>query len=438
MRVASVAPRASIALLLVALGLVTSGARAQPDHHASASSESPDASGDEGSFGRAEEPEPFEWFALPLVGYSSDVGLAGVLLAGFVWNEDGREPYRDRLQIVSSVTTKRVIYDEIRYEHIGLFDRPLRLSIVGRFVATTVSNYCGLGDQVSCSRDVARAAASDAGLMVDTPDFRRFVRRYYRLRVTRPELFAGLRYLPRPGGVELRVGWHLAYEIPSFFRQSGPFAGSLYAQDYPGGEEGLRSELQLGVLLDRRDDERRPSSGYVLDASFRGAASFVGSAWDYAGVTLGGAFYLSLDRGRRYVWATRLVADLLVGSPPTAVLGSVGGFWSEIAYGGQYMGRGIRARRYIGRIKVIGQTELRATLFGDPKKFSLMVLAFVDAGYVGVGYRDFGGDPERVLLGFGGGVGAHWGSSFVLRFDVGTSALERYSPSFYLTLSHPY
>lgn len=131
-------------------------------------------------------------------------------------------------------------------------------------------------------------------------------------------------------------------------------------------------------------------------------------------------------------------------SPPLAAEASEpepvdpGGIWSNLAYGGQYMGRGIRARRYIGRIKLVGQTELRAMLYGRPDKLSILTFAFLDAGYVGVSYRHFGGDRAQLLLGFGGGVGIYWGRSFVLRFDVATSALEDYAPYYYLTLTHPY
>lgn len=409
--------------------------------HAAGSTDSPSpssASDDGPHFPVDRDEDDFEWFALPLVGYSSDIGLAGIALGVFVWHEEGHDPYRDRLQIVVSATTEKVVFGELRYERLGLFGAPLRLSLMGRFSATGVSNYCGVGNLVSCSGDDARAAATDAGLVEDTPDYDRFVRRYYRFRVTRPELFADLRYDPWPRGPELSFGWHLAYELSGFFLRRGTFSGSLYDRDYPGGEEGLRSEARLGLVYDRRDDERRPSSGYVVDVALRGAASFVGSAWDYLGVTAGAAAYLSFDARHRYVWANRLVADLVFGSAPTVVLGTVGGLWPELAFGGQYMGRGIRARRYIGRVKLIEQSELRLVLFGRDDGFRGLAFAFGDVGYVGVSTKDFGGDPARLLLGFGLGVGAYWGTSFVLRFDVATSALEGYRPSYYLTLTHPF
>ncbi|NCQ62060.1 MAG: hypothetical protein GW913_15490 [Myxococcales bacterium] len=252
------------------------------DEDASESGEA-SASGDEpgeASTSESEPVDPFEWFALPLAGYSSDVGLAGILLGAFIWHAEGHEPYRDRLQILATATTKKVIYDEVRYERIGLFGRPLRLAIMARFIATPVSNYCGLGNDVSCSGDVARAAALAAGLSPDTPEYAHFVDRYYRFRVTRPELELDMRAKPWHTGLELHFGWHLAYEISGFFRQRGSYPGSLYAQDYGDGEEGMRSEAEVGLLLDTRDNERQPARGYVLDASLRGAAFFVGSAWN--------------------------------------------------------------------------------------------------------------------------------------------------------------
>ena len=123
---------------------------------------------------------------------------------------------------------------------------------------------------------------------------------------------------------------------------------------------------------------------------------------------------------------------------PTTTLGSIGGLWSEVGFGGQTIGRGIRLRRYIGGVKVIGQSELRIIAAGKPGRFNFVIQSFVDAGWIGAAIRNFDGDRRRVLLGFGGGIGAYWSKSFVLRFDVALSELERYDPFYYLSLSHPF
>ena len=385
-----------------------------------------------------EEHDPFEWFALPLVGYNSDIGFAGMILGMFFWYEDGYEPYRDRLQVVASLTTEKVTWNQIAWERVGVFGWPVRMEFKAGFTATPVANYCGLGNVVSCDEDVAEQAGLDQGLAFESPELNRFVDRYYRFRAMRPELGLSFRYQPSESGAEFSFAWSGRWNVSGFFGSSGPYPGSLYGDTYVDGEQGLLSELQVGVLLDRRDHERRPTRGYLVGATARGAGIFIGSNWNFAGATFSGAGYLNLDRSRRLIWANRLVADLLIGDAPTVVLGSVGGFWSDLAFGGQFMGRGIRARRYIGRIKLIGQSELRWAFVGAAEEFQFVVQTWVDAGWIGEGYRDFGGDVDRMLLGFGGGASLYWSENFVVRFDVGFSAHEDYEPFFYLTLSHPF
>ena len=101
------------------------------------------------------------------------------------------------------------------------------------------------------------------------------------------------------------------------------------------------------------------------------------------------------------------------------------------------MGRGIRARRYIGRIKIIAQAELRAAVFAGPRA-QWVLQAFVDSAWVGVGFNDFGGDLRRILVSFGGGTGVYWGKDFLVRLDLGLSPYEEWDPKFYLGLLHPF
>lgn len=382
--------------------------------------------------------EPYEWFLIPLAGYSSDIGFAGALLGMLFHYDPGYEPFRDKVQLIALVTTKLVQFYELVYERVGLFGKPLRLETALSFTATEVGHYCGLGNEVSCNPALAREAAAMQGLAPGDDGYRRFVANYYRFRVMRPAARLGLRWRPTQSAPEVTLTWEGNYGISGYVGARGPFPGSLYARDYPDGEEGFLSELRLGVVADRRDHERRPSHGYVLAATLRGAGRAVGSEWTYAGLSLVAAGYLPLTKNRRLVLATRAIADLLVGDPPTTIMGSLGGFWNDIAFGGQTIGRGIRARRYLGRIKVIGQAELRWAFFGRDGEFQGLLGVFGDVGWIGVDYDDWGGDVARVLPSFGALVGVYWGQAFLLRFDVGLSALEDYRPQFYLSVRHPF
>ncbi len=382
--------------------------------------------------------EPYEWFLIPLAGFSSDIGLAGALLGMLFHYDEDYQPFRDKVQLIALLTTKLVQFYELVYERVGLFGKPLRLETALSFTATEVGHYCGLGNAVTCDPVVARDAATMQGLAPGDDGYRRFVSNYYRFRVMRPAGRLGLRWRPVADGPEISLTWEGNYGFSGYFGASGPFPGSLYASDYPDGEEGFLSELRLGVVADRRNHERRPTRGYVLAATLRGAGKALGSEWTYGGLSLVAAGYLPLTKNRRLVLAARAIADLLLGSPPTTIMGSLGGFWNDIAFGGQSIGRGIRARRYLGRIKVIGQAELRWTVFGQDGEFQGILGVFGDLGWVGLDYDDWGGDLARLLPSFGALAGVYWGQAFLLRFDVGLSAFEGYRPQFYLSLKHPF
>ncbi len=392
---------------------------------------------------RSVENDDFEWLLLPLVGYSSDVGFGGAVLGLFFRYDDEHRPYRDRIQLVSSLTSELVQYHGLTWERVGAFDLPLRIESQAAFVGTKVGHYCGLGNGVTCAREDAEAAANAAGL--EDPGVRgRFLDRYHRFRIQRPQGLLRLRWQPRPKRAEIVFSWLGGYTFPGFIGARGPIEGSLYAADYPDGERGLQSELRVGVVLDQRDDERRPSRGYVAAATLRGAHVGTGSDWDYFGLSLASSAYVALDEGRRAVLAFRGVLDLLSGAPPTFALGTVGGFWASPAYGGQFFGRGIRQRRYLGAVKGIGQAELRWAFAGKPGKFQGTFQSFVDVGWVGYALDAFagpvgsGGRLGRILVGFGGGVGASWGRQFVIRADVGLSAVEAFDPQIYVQLTHPF
>ncbi|MEM9074114.1 MAG: BamA/TamA family outer membrane protein [Myxococcota bacterium] len=390
------------------------------------------------AFAQGELPEPYEWFVIPLVGFSSDIGFAGAILGQLFHYDDDYAPFRDKLQLIALLSTELVQFYEMVYERVGVFGLPLRVELAASFTATRVGHYCGLGNEVRCDRRVAQTEANRVGLFPGDDGYGAFLESYYRFRVMRPGGRVGLRWRPWGGGPELTLGWTGSYTFSGYVGVSGPFAGSLYARDFPGGEEGFLSQVQLGVIKDRRDHERRPARGYLLTASVRGAGSAVGSEWRFFGVNLAAAGYLPLTQNHRLVWVSRVIVDLLFGDTPTVVMGSLGGFGNDIAFGGQVIGRGIRQRRYIGRIKLIGQGELRWTVFGRDGKFQGLLGAFGDLGWIGVDYDDWGGDLGRILPSFGAFAGIYWGQSFVLRFDVGLSAFEDYDPQFYLSLRHPF
>ena len=399
----------------------------------------------EGEEAESEEQDPVDWFLIPLAGYNSDFGFAGALLGQLYHHADGVQPFRDRVQLISTITSRFVQFHELIWERAGLFGQPLRMTLRGLFTGTPVGNYCGVGNEVTCSRDDAIAAANEQGLFDGDDGYRRFVRNYYRYRLFRPGVGLRFRWQPWRGregfsrDVEFTGEWEGVYTLPGYVGGvREPFPGSLYDQDFADGEQGFQSEFRLGAVIDRRVNDLRPTGGYLFSAHLRGAHRYLGSDWNYAGLNLTAAGYFPLSRNRRLLFASRFVADFIVGDAPTTALASVVGFWNHTAFGGQEFGRGIRVRRYIGRIKIVAQGELRWILWGEEGDIRGVLFAFGDAGYVGVDYDDFGGNPRRILGSFGAGAGVYWGDAFLIRFDMGLSPYEHWEPQFYLNLRHPF
>ena len=130
-----------------------------------------------------------------------------------------------------------------------------------------------------------------------------------------------------------------------------------------------------------------------------------------------------------------------VGPYAAGGTGFFGGFIDYLSFGGSEMGRGVRAQRYVGKVKGYLQNELRWRfvqweMFGQPGAASTN--AFVDAGVIGTELgapHAFDGQPP---LGFGGALLLHWNENFILRLDIGTSAVERYPTSVYIQLGQTF
>lgn len=391
---------------------------------------------------------------IPALNYDSDNGFGFGVVGSLYWYERGVEPYRYALTLILFATTKLVQDHQIRFDAVELFDLPLRLTLRGGYYQSRTQNFCGFGNEVSCDPHVAEVEAARLGLRGSERED--FLRRYYFLRITRPYLqgLARWRLLREPVKVELMAGWrgHLLLPGDPWADDDGdgapdlafrPYPGSLYEKVFPGGESGFASVFTAGVMFDKRDREASPTRGYWVEGTLRASSSWLGSSWDYAGGNLTARTYLPLfTYGEHHlVLAQRLVLDATVGDLPVAEMIRVGGSWDYTAFGGNPMGRGIRVQRYVGRIKVLEQIEARADVFRHElfgQRFRWGLVGLVDAGWIGVDWQDLGGDPYRILLGFGGGLRLAWNEDFVIRADVATSPIERFAPAVYIDIGQTF
>lgn len=373
--------------------------------------------------------------ALPAVNFNSDEG-AGFGAVGSLYRYDGETgPYKTGITLILFATTKGVQNHSLLVDTLRVGGSPLRLQVRGALTTALADNYCGIGNAVTCDPAIPEALVTEG---LDDEAAQTFVRRFYRTRYVAPSLRLDARYAldPMPHRLELVAGWRAQYHLPGTFRERGPWPGSLYEQDFGAGQQGLVSVLQLGLMLDDRDNEPAPTRGYWVEASVRGASRFWGSDWSYVGVNTTLRGYLPLG-SERLVLADRLVFDLRAGDAPILELATPGGFQRYTGYGSLNAGRGIRQRRYIGRVLAMEQAELRwlalpLTVAKVPVDIGL--IGFGDLAFVGAEVSDVRTMWQRPLLGTGAGVRLSFDKNFIVRADVGVSAIEDWAPSVYIDL----
>lgn len=386
------------------------------------------------------------WGGVPAVAYNSDDGLGGGIL-GSIYRYNGHSaPYKASATLLLYVTTKQVHTHRIDLDLLEVGGKPLRLNTRVEFSATNSANFCGVGPDSMCDEAVAVSEALEAGL-VDDPDnaddsYDQFVRRYYKVRQVEPNAFFNARYRIKdmPNRVELMGSWWGGYLIPGSFTEHEPFPGSLYANSYPGGEEGFYSTFQLGAMLDNRDNEPAPTSGYWIEASVRGAAPFTGSHWTYFGFNTTARAYASLIPSDRLILADRFAIDGMFGDPSTNEMARMGGSQIYSAFGGQRAGRGVRLRGVMGKAKFLNQTELRYTVWSPMVLHKVQIdvtpIAFFDAGYWAAEWSDIPSGNAGFVYGTGGGLRLAFNKNFILRGDVGLSPREGWATSIYIDINN--
>lgn len=390
-----------------------------------------------------EEGSSIRFSGIPALGYGADTGFGGGLIGNMYVDEEGFAPYKTSLGVKIYLTTKQVNSHAITVDHLGLFNLPWR--IMGRtgFFSTPAQNYCGMGSRANCDEERAKIEATRLGL--SGSDKEEFEHRYYQNRYMSfyGDLFSRYKLWQGFAKLELTSSYRGNYYWNRGFSEDGPYENSLFAKDFSKTKiNGYLSTLELGLMLDSRDNEPAPTEGMWLESNIRGGGKFIGSAWDYLGFNLAARFYFSLDDERRLVIASQSIADSILGDLPFDAMSRIGGSQSINdfnAIGGQYIGRGIREQLYVGRLKFIEQLEFRYRFWSFnlwKQNFDLTAVALADAAMTSWDYNSLSEDLKSVHLGFGGGLRLHWNKTFIIRADLGASPSENFVPRFYLLVGN--
>jgi Omp85 superfamily domain len=383
--------------------------------------------------------------AVPTLTYNTDEAFGTGGVASLFVDDGHSKPYRHSLTLNAFISTKGVQSHALTWDGLRPFNLDGRMHVRLGYLSTVSQNYCGTGNSVTCDDSSARRAAEAAGMSNDDVDAA--ARHFTQMRFRRPFLstFARGWIVNRsddnPWRVELFGGVRASLLLPGDWTTPTPYPGSLYATEFPAGERGLSVAPFIGAIADSRDDEIFPQRGIYGEVSVRTAQPLWRSTWAYTGGTaiIAGFWDVmpSAWRGgpQRAVLASRAIADILVGDPSTEELARIGGTNDVIAFGGGAIGRGIREHRYLGKVKLMAQTELRLQLvtvhpFGE--EFDLGTAFFTDLGMIGYDVHEWRGHPTKILPTVGVSWRILWNKTFAFRWDLATSPAEENPIGFYI------
>lgn len=394
-------------------------------------------------FSASDDPVSIRFSGVPAIGFNPDSGFGAGVVGNIYFDQKDYAPYKMSLGVKAFLTLKGVHDHQISFDQVGAFSLPLRFYTRLGFYSTLGQHYCGRASDAKCDMDRANLAADNLGYSGDEKN--KFVNHFYKNRFMSAFGDISGRWLlwRDQAKLELMTSYRGRYYWNRDFKEKGPYEGSLFAKDYKNFIlDGYLSTLEIGLMLDKRDIEAAPTSGYWLEASVRGASWLIGSAWDYFGANMAARFYWPLDEGKRVVIASQTVGDLIVGDLPYDAMSRVGGSQSTMnvtAIGGPYIGRGISEQLYVGRIKAIQQLEVRYTFWSFEllkQNFDITAAAMGDLAMTAWDFSRFSKDMKKVYFGFGGGLRIGWNKTFIVRADLGVSPEENFSPKFYLLVGN--
>ncbi len=357
---------------------------------------------------------------VPVAGGDTDIGIGAGYFAGLVRMKKGVEPYVWNLESAAFVTFKPRDGGGVLAPYQDLFvkltvprflGKAVRLEIAPEYSWETLSYY-GVGNASSAQK----------------PDG------------TNAQFFEYVRVHPvLPVTLHLRVFDHFATTTGIAFTQNWLEVknGTRLDVDATSKDPELKRLLgharadhanlyfKYGVRWDTRNNEISPTTGMYHNADVKLAPGGEASKFPYRYGQTTAIFraYTPLIK-ERLVLAVRLVGDVFFGDVPFYELSR---FADTYAIGGVNGVRGVPAQRYSGRMKVLGNVELR----GHIVKFKALgkdleagAVVFLDGGRV---WADTKSEPQLdgsglgLKYGIGTGARLRSGNAFLLRLDVAWS-----------------
>jgi outer membrane protein assembly factor BamA len=387
--------------------------------------------------------------ALPLVGYDSNVGLGVGLGAHYTLTGSHTDPlfaytpYRHRLYAQGYVTTGGYQQHILSYDGFYVADTPNRIRAVLTYERNTNANYFGNGTATLADLSYHGTSYStyDAAVNAAGP-------KYFHYRYQRPQGQVTLERSFWGGLVRALYGLNTQYvairryDAPSATGPTTKLGADCVAGLATGCGGGWNNTLRAGLAFDTRDFDPDPNSGVFIDSTGQWSAKGFGSSADYLRSTTAARAYLSpFPRLADVVVAGRLLYSIQSATVPffamdtLAMAGGTDDATDQTGLGGERTLRGYRQDRFIGRVAIAANVEVRWTFVKFPllkQHFSLQIAPFVDTGRV----------FDRVELSLydwktaaGAGLRIGWNQSTIIMFDFGAS---REDTEFFVDFGMPF
>jgi hypothetical protein len=374
----------------------------------------------------------YEPAGFPLIGGNSDIGFQFGGVATLSRFANGIRPYAWNMDIVASTSIKSTAtgttfvqqqflwHDDI----VGLWEGRLRLNPLVSYARTVNEGYFGLGD--------ASSGATPSNYVGTPGHYFEWI-----------DSVATATIVPR---LTISGPWFATGNLQFRFMDPSAYPDSKLARDAaarnPDGSPVIRGlgraglpALAVGAGYDSRDNEIFTNHGAYNTLAVQYTEGAPASAGiQYGEATLQVAGFRKLGP---FVLAGRFTTDLEFGSVPFYDLLMAGVLGQFEATGGQQGVRGVPIGRYLGKVKVWGNGELRSmflkfSLFHQ--KFSMGGDALVDVGRSWLDYsfkNPADGSGLGLKYGVGGGLYFVWGQAAIFRIDVAYSPdAQAENPSF--------
>ena len=381
---------------------------------------------------RQEDPRRVEPGLFPGAAYDSNLGFGTGVVGNVAQLDPAFDPYRWRLaaQVFLYIDEGATGLPEVTYMYNyadldvpGLAGGALRVRSRLWFRRQIDAGWFGLGN-ASEAQEPWTGLEEGSEAYIAAHRFQEFDsmeaggRAFFRLRIApKLEFF---------GGATLFWLWPTVYPGSRLEQDLAGGSGQATKDAIVGAERHGVLEGIGGLLWDTRDDETDPERGLFNELSVRGGPVFEAEA-GYLGFNAHARLYLPVVPFY-FTLGLRAMADVLLGQPPFYELARTGGFWPVEGLSGPLALRGMPARRYHGKVKVLGNLEARFRFFTLRvlgQRTTVGALAFLDAGRVWadtVPRPELDGAAPGVKVGAGAGLRLRFGTTLMVRADFAWTA----------------